>query len=140
MIGARARRGRGARHARCARCAVLALALAVLSACDTGPDGPGTVSGRVVGPADLGAAVLDVVWPGIQGFEGQGGTQVYSAPVAGDANRHRVILVGPTGGDLRFGILVDDLHLMGPVVTLVEAVATDNLPRDVADMRVMLER
>jgi hypothetical protein len=94
----------------------------------------------VTGPADLGAVVLDVVWAGVRGFEARGGTQVYSAPVPGEQNHHRVILVGPTGGDLSFGVLVDDVYLEGPVVTVVEAVATDNLPRSVGNIRVLLER
>lgn len=120
--------------------AVAALTAAALSACDSGPDGPGTVAGTVTGASDLGAAVLDVVWMGVQGFEGQGSTQVYAAPVAGEENRYRVILVGPTGGDLRFGIRVDDLYLEGPVVTVVEAATAANLALPVTDVRVLLER
>jgi hypothetical protein len=116
------------------------IALAALSACDSGPSGPATVAGTVTGASDLGAVVLDVVWPGVQAFEGQGDTQVYSAPVAGEANRHRVIVVSPTGGDLTFGILVDDLYLEGPVVTVVEATGSNNVPRSVGDLRVLLER
>ena len=119
--------------------AIAALALSA-TACDSGPDGPGVVAGTVTGPADLGAVVLDVVWNGIQGFEAHGSTQVYSAPVAGEVGRHRVILVGPTGGSLSFGILVDDLYLEAPVVTVVEAVATDDLARPVGNIQVLLER
>ena len=119
---------------------LLSAALTGLSACQTGPDGPGTVSGTVTGPADLGAAVLDVVWAGVQGFEGQGSTQVYSAAVAGEPNRYRVILVGPAGGDLTFGIFVDDVYLEGPIVTVVDATGSDNLPRSIGDVRVLLER
>jgi hypothetical protein len=112
--------------------------VAALGACDSG--GPATVNGTVSGAPDVGAVVLDVVWAGVLGFEGQGSTQVYSAPVAGEPNRHRVILVGPSGGDLSFGIRVEDLYLEGPVVTVVEATGTNNLPRPVADLRVSLER
>jgi hypothetical protein len=118
---------------------LLALSVAAVAGCETGPRGPGTVNGTVVGTADLAAAVLDVVWPGIQGFEGHGGTQVYSAPVAGDADRYRVILVAPAGGNLTFGIQVDGVYLQGPVVTVIEAAGSDDLPRSVADMRVVLE-
>jgi hypothetical protein len=117
-----------------------ALALAVLAACETGPRGPRTLQGRVTGPADLAGAVLDVVWSSITGFEGQGSTQVYSAPVAGEDNRYRVILVAPSGGPLTFGVRVDGVYLHGPVITVVEAVASDNLPRPVGDLRVVLER
>jgi hypothetical protein len=48
--------------------------------------------------------------------------------------------VGPSGGDLGFGIRVDDLYLEGPVVTVVEATGTNNLPRPVSDLQVRLER
>jgi len=116
------------------------VASSAMAACETGPGGPATVSATVTGAADLGAVVLDVVWPGIQGFEGRGSTQVYSAPVEGEEDRHRVILVGPAGGDLGFGILVDDVYLEGPVVEVVEATDSANDPRPVDDLRVALER
>ena len=120
--------------------AMALVAVALLSACDTGPDGPGTVSGTVSGAPDVGAVVLDVVWAGVQGFEGQGGTQVYSAPVPGEADRYRVILVDPSGGELSFGISVDGVYLEGPVVTVVEATDTADEPRAVSDLKVRLER
>ena len=123
------------------RARFVAVALAVaLSACDSGPSGPASVAGTVVGDSDLGAVVLDVVWAGVQGFEGRGSTQVYWAAVADTANRHRVILVGPGGGDLTFSVLVDDLYLEGPVVTVVEATSVNNVPRPVAGLEVLLER
>jgi len=117
-----------------------ALSLIGMSACDSGPSGPAIVSGTVIGPADLAAVVLDVVWAGVQGFEGMGSTQAYSAPVEDDADRYRVILVGPTGGALTFGIAVDDVYLEAPVVTLVEAAGSDDLPRPLGNIRVLLER
>lgn len=127
-------------RARSAVAVLAVMALVGMSACDSGTDGPGTVSGTVTGAADLGAVVLDVVWGGVQGFEGQGSTQVYSAAVAGELDRYRVILVGPTGGDLSFGIRVEDLYLEGPILTLVNASGANNLPRSVGDLRVVLER
>ena len=120
------------------RALVLALALATLSACETGPRGPRTLAGRVVGSADLAGAVLDVVWSEVTGFEGQGSTQVYWAPVAGESDRYRVILVAPSGGQLTFGLQVEGHYLHAPIVTVVEVVATDNLPRPVGDVRVLL--
>ena len=111
-----------------------------LAACDLGPSGPGTVSGSVTGNAALGAVVLDVTWPGVVGFDGRGSTQVYSAPVADSPDRYRVVLVGPTGGNLPFAIAVDDAYLQSPVVTVVEAAGIDNLPLSVAGLRVVLER
>jgi hypothetical protein len=122
------------------RSLLAALAATALAACETGPHGPGTVNGTVVGQADLAGAVLDVVWGGVRGFEGHGSTQVYSAAVAGEEDHYRVILISPTGGDLTFGILVDGDYLRGPVVTVVEAVGSDNLPRSEGDLRVWLER
>lgn len=114
--------------------------LGVLTACDSGPSGPGTVAGTVTGSADLGAVVLDVTWVGVQGFEGQASSQVYSAPVAGSADRYRVIVIDPVGGDLHFGIDVDDVYLEGPVVTVVSAADTANQPMSVAGLQVSLER
>ncbi len=130
---------RGAALLRSVRTWALTVAV-LLAACDSGPSGPATVAGTVSGDSDLGAVVLDVVWAGVQGFEGRGGTQVYSAPVADTPNRHRVILVGPSGGELGFSILVDDLYLEGPVVTVVEATSSNNLPRPVGALQVRLER
>jgi hypothetical protein len=121
-----------------ARWLAVVLSLVALTACETGPREPRTLAGRVVGPADLAGAVLDVVWSEVTGFEGQGSTQVYWAPVAGESGRYRVILIAPSGGQLTFGLQVDGRYLNGPVITVVEAVATDNLPRPVSDMRVVL--
>jgi hypothetical protein len=84
--------------------------------------------------------VLDVTWPGVTGFEGSGSTQVYSAPVAGDPDRYRVVLVSPTGGDIPFAITVEDAYLQSPVVTVVEAVGSDNRPHPLEGLRVALER
>jgi len=122
------------------RLLLAALAAVSLQACETGPHGPRTVNGTVVGTADLAAAVLDVTWTGIQGFEGHGSTQVYSAPVAGEKDRYRVILVAPAGGNLTFGIQIDGVYLQGPVITVVDAAGSDNLPRSVANFRVLLEQ
>lgn len=123
------------------RVGVVALGLlALLAACDSGPSGPGTVSGTVTGSADLGAVVLDVTWVGVQGFEGQASSQVYSAPVAGSVDRYRVVVIDPVGGDLHFGVDVDDVYLEGPVVTVVSAADTNNQPMSVAGLEVSLER
>ena len=119
---------------------VAGLSVLVLAACDLGPSGPGTIAGSVTGNATLGAVVLDVTWPGVVGFEGRGSTQVYSAAVAGSPERYRVVLVSPSGGDLPFAILVDDAYLESPVVTVVEAVGSDNLSLSIGGLRVVLER
>jgi hypothetical protein len=116
------------------------LGVALLAACDLGPSGPSTVDGSVSGDATLGAAVLDVTWPGVVGFEGRGSTQVYFAPVAGFPDRFRVILVSPTGGDVPFAVTVEDTYLRSPEMTVVEAVGTDNRPLSVTGLRIVLER
>ena len=123
---------------RTARVLVVPLALA---ACDLGgPSGPAQVLGTVTGDAELGAAVVDLTWDGVAGFQGRGTTQVYAAPVSGSADRHRFVLVDATGGELRFTIDLADDRLHAPTVTVVSAVGTDNLSRPVAELRVLLER
>ncbi len=120
--------------------AAATLAVVGLLGCDSGPRGPGMVAGTVTGDPQLGAVVLEITWRGIQGFEGLGTTRAYSAPVPDSENRYRVILVDPNGGELRFGINVDDAYLEGPVVTVVSAAGTDDLPKPVAGLGVLLER
>jgi hypothetical protein len=123
-----------------ARVACLA-AVVALAGCDLGgPGGPARVAGTLTGNPATGAAVVEVTWPGVTGFEGRGGTQVYSGAVSGFPDRHRVILVDAAGGDLSFTIVLDDTRLDGPVLTVVSAVGTDNLPLDVTGLRVALER
>ena len=119
---------------------VLLLGVTTLAACESGPGGPGMVAGTITGDAQLGAVVLDVTWRGVQGFEGRGTTQAYSARVSGSENRYRLVLLDPTGGDLHFGINVDDVYLAGPVVMVVAAAGTDNLTRSTSGLRVVLER
>lgn len=122
------------------RRSLAAAAVVLLGACDLGPSGPGAVRGTVAGNPDLGGVVLEVTWPGVVGFAGQGSTQVYSAPVEGAPDRHRVILVSPTGGDLPFEIQVEDAYLASPTVTVVEAVGTSNNPVSVLGLQVVLVR
>jgi hypothetical protein len=105
-----------------------------------GPSGPSRVSGTITGDPALGAAVLDVSWHSMKGFEGRASTRVYSAPVDGSPNRYRVVLVDEAGGDLRFAVDLEDARLNGPVITLVEAVDTNNDPLPVGELRVVLER
>jgi hypothetical protein len=110
-----------------------------LGACDLGPSNAGKVSGSIAGGA-LGAVVLDVTWRGVAGFDGEGSTQVYWAPVPDVADRYRVILVGPAAGELPFSVKVDRVYTESPVVTVVEATGADNLPVSVTDLRVVLGR
>lgn len=116
-----------------------ALMLLMVAACDSGPSGPGSLIGRVTGDM-LGGVVLEVVGPGIRSFEGRGDTQAYSAPVADKVNTHRVLLITRLGGEIQFEILVDDVGMEGPVMTVVSAAGTDNLTQMAASIDVRVER
>jgi hypothetical protein len=118
------------------------LAPVALAACDLGgPKGPASVLGTLTGgEAALGAAVVELTWDGVTAFEGRATTQVYSAAVSGSPGRHRLVLLDATGGELRFTIQLQDDLLYAPVVTVVSAVGTDNLPLPLGGLRVVLER
>jgi hypothetical protein len=117
----------------------LALALSV-AACDLGPDGPSTATGRITGHPALGAAVLDVTWPGVVGFEGRGSTQVYAAAVPGEADHWRVVLISPAISDLPFAVKLESSLLEAPVITVEEAANIGNLAIDVAPLEILIER
>jgi hypothetical protein len=111
-----------------------------LAACDLGPDGPSTATGRITGHPALGAAVLEVTWRGVVGFEGRGSTQVYAAPVPGSQDRWRVILVSPGISDLAFAVNLESSLLEAPTITVVEAANIGNHYVDVAPLAVHIER
>ena len=119
--------------------ASLALVLSV-AACDLGPDGPSTATGRITGHPALGAAVLEVTWRGVVGFEGRGSTQVYAAPVAGSPDVWRVVLLSPQISDLPFAVNVESSIMEVPTITVVEAVNIGNHDVDVAPLEVSIER
>ena len=110
------------------------------SACDSGPRGPGALEATLEAEEALGAVTLEVVGPGILGFEGTGGTQAWGAVVSVAAGRHRVVLVNPTSGELSFRILVEDLGAEHPVITVVDAAGTDDLQRLAGGIDVRVER
>ena len=106
--------------------AVTAVSLA-LGACDWGPRGPGQLRGIVlsdVGP--VGAIVLEVSGPGVQGFSEAGQTRVFFAQPATDV--YRVVLVGADPDRIRFRVDVDDVQGPMPTVVVVEAVDDSNAP------------
>lgn len=109
------------------------------AACDSSPSGPGTLVAAVTGES-LGGVVLQIVGPGIRGFEGLGNTQVYAAPLSGTPNGYRVMLVDAVGSDLRFEIQVDDVGMNDPVMTVVSAAGVDNLTRLTAGIETRVER
>ena len=120
--------------------AALAAAAAVgTAACDSGPSGPGTLVASVRG-ASLGGVVLEVTGAGIVGFEGLSSTQVYAAPVPRSESRHRVMLVHPDGGELRFEIQVQDVDMDDPVMVVVSAAGSDNETQLTSGIEVRLER
>jgi hypothetical protein len=102
--------------------------------CDSGPKGPGTLLTTVSAGGALGAVTLEVVGPGVTGFEGVGGTHAYGGVVSARQNRHRVVLVDPVGGTLRVAIAVQDVRADAPTVTVVAAAGTDNLERTTTDV------
>jgi hypothetical protein len=119
--------------------ALIALALST-AACGLEPDGPSTATGRISGHPALGAAVLDVTWKGVVGFEGRGSTQVNAAPVPGSPDRWRVVLVAPAISDLPFTVNVESSLLEAPTITVVEAANIGNHAVDVAPLAVHIER
>ena len=106
--------------------AVVALVSGLLAgACDSGPKGPGQLTGRVrSGPIPVGAIVLEFSGTGITGFSGSGATKVFFAE--NDPGVFRVAMVTPTAGELSFRISVQDVEAAFPMVTAVEAVGGDN--------------
>jgi len=105
------------------------MVLAILAVgCDAGPDGPGDLSGSVQTPSpSLGGVVFEVVGAGIEGFSGAGGTKVFWArqdnPIV-----YRVIVLGESGGDLKFSVAVQDRGGRLPRATVVSAVDLNNRP------------
>jgi hypothetical protein len=103
------------------------LAVATLSAgCDSGPKGPGFLSASVEGPVPLGAAIVEVQGQGVIGFEGAGGTHVFSA--SAQPGSHRVVLVGETPGPLGFRVQVQELRDAPPTAAVLSAAGSDNIP------------
>ena len=109
-----------------ARCA-LAVGALVLVACESGPSGPGELEAIVTGDM-LGGVLLQVDGPGIQGFTALGDARVFGAPDAVRPGRHRVIVIAPSSGGLRFTIDVDEGQ------TGSRAKATTDQPRPRAEL------
>jgi hypothetical protein len=122
------------------RAAALAAVLA-LAACDSGPEGPGVLPATVVSPQPLGAVVLELTGAGITGFEAQGSTQVFGAVASAGAQKHRVVLVSPTGStEIRFGIGFADRGGKMPTVVAISAATPANLPVTAGGLKVRIER
>lgn len=98
----------------------------VLGGCDDrGIQGPGSLVARVDAPGvELGSAVVEVRGTGIRRFEAVGGSRVFTRSAGGDT--HRVVVVDPGGGDLRFRIRVEDVAAVLPATTVRAAADTAN--------------
>lgn len=117
----------------------LLVGLLAVAGCDSGPEGPGTLSAVASGPS-LGGVVLQVEGSGIRGFSGRGSTRAYSSAVEGRPDVHRVILIAPEPGELAFDVEVDDRAMEGPVVTVVSAADGDNLGMPASRVTVQVGR
>ena len=106
--------------------AVTAVSLA-LGACDWGPRGPGQFRGIVLSDvAPVGAIVLEVSGPGVQGFSEAGQTRVFFAQPATDV--YRVVLVVADPDRVRFRVDMDDVRSPMLTTVVVEAVDDSNAP------------
>jgi len=120
---------------------VLAAAAALcVAGCDSTPDGPGTVDAVVEAPQPLGAVVLEFEGGGVEGFDGQGNTLVYSAALVSTVGKYRVVLVSPDGSPMRFGIRVTNLRDAKPAITAVAAATPANATVPPGGLQVRLER
>jgi hypothetical protein len=104
------------------------LALLAAAACDSGPEGPGDLTGFLSAPeVDLGGSVLEVVGSGIVGFSGQGGSKVFWAQ-QDNPSVYRVVVVGPEGADPAFSVTVEDVGRRFPRAMVVSLVDRANQP------------
>ncbi len=117
---------------------VAVAALVAVTACSSGPSGPGTLKGTatVTAPQTLGAVVLELTGPGIDGFEGQGGSVAYGAVVNLPKGQWRVVVVGT--GELAFGVKVDNVKDPKPTVQVIKAVDATNAAISVSGVKVTL--
>ena len=105
--------------------ALVVAAVMFLNACDWGPEGPGRLSGVLrSGSIPLGAVVLEITGPGIEGFSGSGQTRLFHAEP--EPGVHRIALLTSSPGQFDFSMAVRDVSAPMPAVTPLEAVDGDN--------------
>ncbi|MEQ8330146.1 MAG: hypothetical protein RH859_06705 [Longimicrobiales bacterium] len=115
--------------------------VAAVAGCDLfGPSGPGTLDATLTTQTPLGAVVLEITGPAVTGVSAQGDTRAFSAVVDAAAGRHRVVLVAPGAGPMRFGIDVDDLGAESPAVAVITAAGLDDLPALATGIEIRVER
>jgi hypothetical protein len=103
---------------------VIGVALAS-SACDWGPRGSGQLRGVVTpGPSRVGAIILEISGPGVQGFSDAGQTRVFFAEP--ETDMYRVVLVTADPDRIQFQVAVEDVRSPPLTVVVVEAVDDSN--------------
>lgn len=113
------------------RLAILASFAILAVGCDSGPSGPGELDATLLTPGPvIGAAVLEVVGSGIEGFTGAGATRVFWARQDNPV-QYRVVVVSEGGGDLKFSVVMKDLAVRTPRYTVVSMVDLENRPLSV---------
>jgi len=101
-------------------------AMLALGACDWGPRGRGQLRGIVTaGVTPVGAIVLEIRGPGIQGFTEAGQNRVFFAEPQTDV--YRVVLITTDPDRIRFRVDVDDVRGPALTVSTVEAVDANNV-------------
>jgi len=108
---------------------LVGVVLAVLAAACSdapGPSGPGSYAVVIQGgDVPAGAAVVELIGPGIVGVESVGSARVYSTPLA-TQDGIRVVIIAPGEGELGFRVLVADLALAAPRGDVLDAAGWDN--------------
>ncbi len=114
--------------------------VSMLGACDWGPRGSGQLTGIVTsGASSVGAIVLEISGPGVQGFSDAGKNRVFFAERETDV--YRVVLVAPDPDRVQFSVAVDDVQGSPLTVAVVEAVDDNNTPiADLSGIAVALSR
>ncbi len=96
-----------------------------LSACEWGPRGEGELRGIVTpGSVPVGAIVLEISGPGVQGFSDAGQTRVFFAEPEPDV--YRVVLVAADPDRIRFRVAMDDVRSPSLAIVVIEAVDDNN--------------
>ena len=123
---------------RVGRLVTIGVALA-LGACDWGPRGPGQLRGIVTAATPVGAIVLEISGPGVQGFSEAGQTRAFFAEPSTEV--YRVVLVAADPDRVRFRVDVDDVRSPSLTAVVVEAVDDSNEPiLDLSGIKVEIRR
>jgi len=105
---------------------VALIAVALVAGCDRGRSGSDFLSAYVEGPAELGAAVVEVHGSGIVAIQGSGSTQAFSEQLSDDS--YRVLLVDAEAGSLDFRIQVREAKGASVTGVLLSASDAADLP------------